>query len=122
MPELDLDKPASVRWDGYPELAWERDSLAVVACDGHGNGAVLWTVGPHIRFEIHEAGFRCLGDLGLDDAPRGVSVWTGRVRYVGGDGDVEAVTEGAFRAPTDVEWLAILTNENPWNDQEWRKE
>jgi hypothetical protein len=108
-------------WGG---LDWNRDSFAVVVCDGNGNGAVLWTVGPHVKFEIQECGLKQLSDLGLDDAPLGISVWVGKYIWQPGpwewpeDGSMEAV--GKFRAPTDEEWMAIRDRRCPWDEEEWR--
>lgn len=107
-----------------PEKQRQREddwpSKAVVACDARGNGAVLWFVGESLRNEIEEAGLRQLGDLGLDDAPCGVSVWEGSYVWTPGpyehpeDGDVSPA--GCFRAPTDAEWAAIREGCNPWKE------
>lgn len=93
-------------------------SRAVVACDESGGGAVLWYVGADLVVEIEEHGLRQLCDLGLDDAPRGITVWEGR--YVctgrGGSEDCDAGTqpEGTFRPPTSEEWAAIMQGRTPW--------
>lgn len=112
-------------WDGYPKSAWDRDSKAVVACDGRGNGCVLWTAGPHVRMEVEENGFEQLCDLGLDDAPLGISVWEGRYEYratTHPDEGCESDPVGKFRRPTDEEWRLIRDDGVcPWDDQEWRR-
>jgi hypothetical protein len=107
-------------WGGYALGAWDKDSLAVIACDGKGNGAVLWTVGPHVRLEMDEGGLRDLGDLGLDDAPAGVSIWVGRYVTDGGgycNEEADTYPKGGFRAPTDEEWTAIREGRCPWIDE-----
>ena len=96
---------------------WSLDSLAVVACDGNGHGCVLFTVGPHIAAELEDVG-RVLGDIGLDDAPAGISVWQGR--YISSRnywGVVDGSLEGEFRNPTPAEWAEIQRNKNPWMKQ-----
>lgn len=123
MSEIELpDEPfhddPDATWDGYPRSAWVKPSLAVVACDGGGNGCVLWTAGPAMRFEIIESGLRDLSDLGLDDAPEGISVWAGRIYSDPRDDDSEL--RGEFRSPTIDEWAAIMRGECPWNDADWR--
>lgn len=101
---------------------WDRDSLAVVACDGRGHGCVLWTAGPHVKQEISEAGSQALDDLGLDDAPLGISVWAGKSfpypgswENPGEGGGVEM--RGEFRDPTPGEWAAIRRGECPWDEE-----
>jgi len=113
------------KWDGYPSSAWDKPSLAVVASDAYRRGVVLWTVGPHVRFEMHEAGLAYLEDFGLDNAPHGVSVWEGKTEYHRcGDyaEHVEAELVGKFRQPTEHEWDCIQAGECPWDDNDWRKE
>lgn len=108
-------------WNG---LEWEIPSLAVVACDGNGNGCVLWTVGAHVAFEMWEVGLTQLGDLGLDDAPLGISVWEGKYHWQPGGWecpqDGEMYPKGTFRPPTDEEWTAIREGRCPWDEAKWR--
>jgi hypothetical protein len=112
------EEAAEPGWNGFTAAAWEQDSRAVIACNGKGNGAVLWTVGPHIRFEMDEGGLTGLDDLGLDDAPAGVSVWVGRYVATGGyPDDGSSDPEGAFRPPTDDEWIAIREGRCPWAEE-----
>lgn len=124
-----LDDPdAFDRWDGYPASAWDKDSLAVVACDGDGQGCVLCAVGPHVRMEIEEAGLTTLSDLGLDDAPKGIAIWVGKYVWFnnsnpfGPDEGSSSEPRGAFRPPTEDEWTAIREGRCPWNDDDWRVE
>lgn len=109
-------------WDEYPESAWEQPSKAVVACR-QGYGIVLWTAGPHVNQHIEELGVTDLGELGLDDAPDGITVWEGMLElapYGHYPPDVvKHELRGAFRQPTDTEWAAIRNGECPWNDNDW---
>lgn len=100
--------------DPWGHYDFSKTSLAVVACDGHGNGCILHHVGGHIAFDLSEVG-RGLGDIGLDNAPEGISVWEGR--HVGSGEDV--TLEGDFRDPTDAEAAAIAAGECPWNEADW---
>ncbi len=108
-------------WGNYD---FSKPSLAVVASDGQGEGAVLWTVGAHLNLEMEEIGLYRLDELGLDNAPLGISVWEGKGVWSRGpwehpqDGDMELV--GEFRDPTKLEWAFIKDNECPWNDEEWK--
>lgn len=104
---------------------WDREkkSLAVVASNGS-HGAVIWYVGFSISMEVEEAGLDTLCDLGLDDAPVGISIWEGT--YVWSPGPFEHPNDGdmwpsgSFRDPTDDEWQAIRKGECPWNPDDWR--
>jgi hypothetical protein len=123
---LDDDGPDDdIGWGGYHKSAWKKNSIALIACDGGGHGVVLWTVGPHLAMEMEEGGLTQLCDLGLDDAPQGISVWEGRVRYhrstswESGHTESEAETEGTFRPPTPAEWLVIAQNQCPWSPADW---
>jgi hypothetical protein len=108
-----------------PEYDWSKPSLAVVACDGNGHGCVLWTAGPHVESLVHEAGVTNLSDLGLDDAPEGISIWEGTIKTVHHNtpdaNEYDSWLEGSFREPTSKEWESIRKNECPWNDDEWHK-
>lgn len=96
----------------------EPESRGVVACDGKGNGCVLWYAGASLANEIEEGGLVHLGDLGLDDAPNGISVWEGRYFWTRGpyeypdDGD--SYPSGKFRDPTEEEWQKIRAGRCPW--------
>ncbi len=96
-------------------------SRAVIANGrSNGNGCVVWWTGTHLHYEIHEAGLSDLSDLGLDDAPHGISVWEGYYHYTqdfspeGVNEGGEAIPHGVFRAPTAEEWAAIHENRTPW--------
>ena len=94
-----------------------RISRAVVA-NRKGHGCVLFYDGNSIRMEIEEAGLHELSDLGLDDAPEGVSIWEGE--YVWQSGGFECPTDGEcypsgkFRKPTKAEWGYITCDESPF--------
>lgn len=100
---------------------YDKPSRAVVAMGEH-DGVVLWHIGAHIHDEIQNVGSK-LSDLGLDDAPQGISVWEGV--WVGHethtfDGtEYESHPSGKFREPTDEEWAAIRKGDCPWETIEW---
>lgn len=93
-------------------------SRAVMANAKQGGGCVLF-VEPDcfLEHDISNLSAR-LDDLGLDDAPLGISVWEGT--FKGGEkdhfnGDYHDVYPvGTFRAPTDDEWTAIRECRNPF--------
>jgi len=94
------------------------ESRAVVA-NGCSQGVALWWWGQHIDCEVDAFGDG-LTDLGLDDAPHGVSVWEGHyvyttVQYIE-HVEHESAPVGNFRAPTDTEWDAIRRGVSPWAD------
>lgn len=87
-------------------------SRALIA-NGRHRGCVLQYKGPGIENEIDECGLYGLDDLGLDDAPEGLSIWEGMLhtRRVGNpiDGEEwEGELVGTFRPLTADEW-GILT-------------
>ena len=93
-------------------------SRAVIALGAGGRGCVLHYDGPHLSYEIEDAGLYEVSDLGLDDAPPGVSVWEGTYVWCPGtwecpqDGDWEP--RGTFRPLTDEEWARIRAGSEPW--------
>lgn len=115
-PKVDADDP-----DEYDP---EKLSRAVVAADGIGHGCLLWWIGLGLSIE-HEAGLTALDDLGLDDAPHGISIWEGRYIYTRDNEpyveSYSAEAKGAFRAPDDLEWQEIRAGRAPWNVNDWRK-
>lgn len=124
---LDLRDPfakveAGDGWDGYPSSAWGKPSRAVIASDGNGNGVVLFTVGPHLRMEIEECGLVTLEDLGLDNAPRGLSAWAGKTRYHRDHegGYVFDGASGKFARLTRDELDSVYLGVCPWSDKDWR--
>lgn len=95
-------------------------SKAVIACDGDGRGCVLWYEGGALDNEIRECGFHELSELGLDNAPAGISIWEGTYVWMPGgyecpaDGDFVVGSASAFREPTEDEWVAIREKRSPW--------
>lgn len=93
---------------------------AVVANDKTGNGIVLWAVGD-VAQEVEDIS-PMLQDVGLNDAPVGVSVWEGNVHWFQSGWETpewEAELKGVFRAPTEEEWGAIRRGLSPWDKNEW---
>jgi hypothetical protein len=111
-------------WDNYPTEAWFKASLAVIA-NSNGHGTVLYTAGPALRFEMEEgSGCTRLDDLGMDDAPNGISVWEGFLEYQPGTWECPEdgynLLRGKYRDLTEAEWEAIKSKKCPWDDKEWR--
>jgi len=110
------------KWGPYD---WEKPSKAVVT---HRNfhGCILWYAGAHISYEIEEGGLDDLGDLGLDDAPDGISVWEGTYieERMGGweEPNLVMMPKGEFRSPTAEEWQAIQENRCPWDKKDWLRD
>lgn len=125
--ELGPDIPALEELgSGYPEWAWNKDSLAIVVSDGDGHGMVLYTAGPHVLRIMDDACSRYLDDLGLGDAPEGISVWKGLIKsqiYPATPDSAEEYDswlEGTFGPLQPEEWQALQENRCPWDDDEWR--
>jgi hypothetical protein len=102
-----------------PEQPWT-PSRALVAQGPH-TGAILEYEGSGITNEIHEAGLHALDELGLDDAPEGLSIWEGE--YVWEDGWFEghrspangqAHPKGEFRRLKPEEWATLSANQPLW--------
>lgn len=86
---------------------------AVVACDGRGNGCVLHHRGGCLDSAIDEWG-RSLSDLGLDDAPRGLSMWEGKMGLVDGDArEPDGALLGTFRPLSSAETLLLVGGLDP---------
>ena len=110
----------------YGGWDWSKKCLAVISAR-NGSGAVLWWVGGHIDAEICEGHISELGDLGLDNAPDGISIWEGVYdyhrdqSYYHDDGGWTEVN-GEFRNPTEEEWVGIREGRCPWDYAEWMEE
>lgn len=109
----------------WPKQRWAEPSRAVVVCDGHGNGCILYTEGPHFRSEMETNG-RGLGDLWLDDTEHGIWVVVGRIVPItypsspNGPEEYDAELQAdEFRRPTPEEWKAIVEGRTPWPDPHW---
>lgn len=93
---------------------WEDQCWAIIA-NNNGQGCVLaYGGGATLRYEIEEVGCHALDDLGLDDAPEGISVWEGRYNTTGDagrpgyyDDSIETQPCGRFRSLTDDEWRCL---------------
>lgn len=113
-PDTQIDGPSEGGWD------ISKPSRLVVSNDAGGNGVVLWGVGEVMD---HVAAISPqLQDLGLDDAPVGVSVWEGESRWFQSGWETvewDFELKGAFRAPTEEEWGAIRRGACPWDKNEW---
>lgn len=95
-------------------------SQALIAMGPH-SGAVLQYHGSAIEGEISEAGLHALDELGLDDAPVGLSVWEGEFVYEPGyvdghemPGEGQTQPAGKFRPLTDEEWDRLRKGEALW--------
>lgn len=102
-----------------PDRPWTRSRVLVA--QGPQRGAILEYEGSGITNEIHEAGLYDLDELGLDDAPEGLSIWEGD--YVWEDGwfegyrspeNGEAHPKGEFRRLTPEEWSTLSANQPLW--------
>lgn len=108
--------------DYWGNMNWGKPSLAVLASNGD-DGCVLFTVGPHVLFDMKESGLgNKLDDLGLSDAPAGLSVWEGTTagggRTFEGDYD-DTYLVGTFRPLTEEEWAAVKMGDCPWDNAPW---
>ena len=93
-----------------PEPNWSIPSKALIACN-NGVGCVLYHTGAHIDAVFNETGTHCLADLGLDDAPDGLSVWEGKlhgrtIQTMDGT-EYESELRGTFRDLTTAEWQGL---------------
>lgn len=86
---------------------------AFIVSDGNGDGCVLWHQGSYLNTMTEDYG-RHIGDLGLDDAPLGVSVFEGNVVLENEDWTYV----GDFRDPTSEEWECLKTRKSPWPEPE----
>lgn len=98
----------------------ETDSIALVA-QGSKDGVLLVYDGPGVEGAIEDVGEHT-DDLGLDDAPDGLSIWEGRYHTsqywtdCGYEYDAELV--GKFRELTDQEWELFRATGTPWEYEE----
>lgn len=76
-----MSPEAEESWGGYD---FSKPSQVVVAGGAHGDSAVLWAVGGHIKMEMVEAGLVRPEDLGIEPEKPGIWVWVGK--YVWSDG------------------------------------
>lgn len=102
--------------------------IVVAAQDELGLALWTWTKPTPSEWTVEEYLGDCgrrIEDLGLDGAPDGISVWEGDLVTTdhwtdcGKEYDTELVPanrENPFRDPTDAEWAAIRTGQNPWGE------
>lgn len=98
---------------------WDKtDSIALIACDGGGNGCVLAHDGAGIEADFEHESSAALDNHGLDDAPEGLSIWEGRMdasKYWTDCGyEYDASLEGTFRDLTPEEWELYRATGVPW--------
>ena len=101
---------------------------AVIACDGRGNGCVIYCIGDIISLKVIDLDF-CksnLEDLNFEDAPHGISIWEGIYNIKKNNvynTDYYALPKGTFRNPTEEEWKCIMNNKSPflYNEHEVEK-
>lgn len=95
-------------------------SKGLIACNGSGRGIVLAYVGTSITWHAEMYSTE-LDELGLDDAPQGLSIWEGEMGSVqvntadGIDFDFEAT--GNFRPLTQEEWITLSKTGEPWEQK-----
>lgn len=93
-------------------------SRAVIANRERGSGSIVYVAPDSLLAQQMGDVSDRLDDLGLDDAPAGISVWEGG--FAGGEKDEwngdynDVYPVGTFRAPTDDEWAAIRDGRNPF--------
>lgn len=102
--------------DGWEDPEEWRPSRAVVA-QGEDKGVMLWWDGSGVEQLASDVSPRT-EDVGLDDAPVGISIWEGemetqRVTIIDSE-EYESELRGKFRSPTDEEWTAIREGRSPW--------
>ena len=78
---------------------------------------MLETGGPAVAMALEEWG-RALGEIGLDDAPEGLSVWRGRIVQEGDDANLD----GSFRALEEFERKKLGKDEHLWDEDHWGSE
>ncbi len=106
---MKLDLFAQKTVEGAPS-EWDKPSMALIACDGEGHGCVLETFGPAVPGLNDDTGRGHLDDFGLDDAPKGLSVWIGNLQTwrCGAWGEEwDAELRGEFRSLTPEEWKRL---------------
>jgi len=119
--------PHGWTWTPLPEVLLnelEGHSKAVIAKDSTYNGIVIWYTGRDLEYMIDSFGCM-LHEICLDDAPHGISIWEGYyviipIRSAGDDTDcdIEPDPKGAFRKPTEEEWVAIRAGKSPWSEND----
>lgn len=103
-----------------PVHDYDRLNRAVIVCYD-GDGMVLDFVGGHLENET-DGTSRILSDLGLDNAPDGISIWEGYYVYSGDPYDgYDSEPSGDFRDPTGEEWEVIKQGGLPWDNAKYQR-
>jgi hypothetical protein len=104
---------------GEPPSEWTTSRVLIAM--GPKSGAVLEYQGSGITIEMEEAGLYGLDDLGLDDAPSGLSIWEGDYVYEPGyvdgyeaPGEGMSSPKGRFRQLTPEEWATVSEAKPLW--------
>lgn len=116
-----ITSPEPSHWLPIPEpeaaVQQHRGSKALIASND-GNGVVLAYTGTTIESEIDDCiGSHDITDLGLDDAPDGLSVWVGEFETMAdGDGEFSSYARGEFRDLTPFEWKLLASGKSIFVD------
>lgn len=95
----------------------EREPEIAVVAANRGDGCVLWHAGGGLDYMLAEVSAR-LSEIGLDDAPDGVSIWEGHLlsweSHTPSGTEYDGELQGTFREPTPEEWVGIMRGDGPW--------
>lgn len=109
-------KPPPLQPEEKGRIPFISPSRALIASVDEGHGVVLDFIGDDISREVEARGFE-LEDLGLDEAPDGLSVWVGGFACrPTGLGDFDFFPEGEFRDLTPEEWARLSTGKSIFID------
>ena len=101
-PAGDEETEAAAAFTAAPDGGFifaRKPSRIVIVSNGR-SGVALWWVGAGAWSEIEEGGLSDAGDLGLDDAPSGITIWEGDYRATQGFcGDFGGGVGGDRRRP-----------------------
>ena len=93
---------------------WINMDQAIISSDGKGNGVVLYCKGENIEKET--AIWTDLSNLGLEEAPHGLSIWMGTFEEESIEGEsntVIKVLKGTFRKLSIKQMLMLRDGINP---------
>lgn len=98
------------------DAPWAKhDSIALIA-SRNGQGCVLVYDGAGIQADIEKGvGSTDIEQLGLDDAPDGLSIWEGKLMvWREREGEYDSDLKGTFRSLTEEEWENFRSTGKPW--------
>jgi len=95
---------------GSLEPDWDTPSQILIANGPYG-GSVLEHTGAHSWLMIDEWGTKQLDEMGLDDAPDGLSIFIGKLIHRKSGDETESSFSGCYRALTDDEWNRLQAGE-----------